>query len=269
MSLQRKHFLLSYFKTLSVGLAGVWTYNLPHGSPAIYQLSQPFMTIRLKFPMSRSASQAQPFKILWSAVQRSYSYLFGIFNELFNCSMTSHSAFKLPVKNFQWAAWYWNTRSLIHSIVVCFTRLQEPINLFVDVFAWEVTCTQGVPFCGTMHYAVQGYWNFSLWMKSFSLYNFIHVCFLHFFVFKTRLESFAMVTAFMTHSSRHVIQWPQTYSSQIWSARACPVKLAVLASKPNFSYTSAMVVFSGSTPNKEIKTDLSSRFQSPLPPLPL
>ena len=32
MSLQRQHFLLSYLKTLSVGLA--------HGSPVLYQLSQ-------------------------------------------------------------------------------------------------------------------------------------------------------------------------------------------------------------------------------------
>ena len=39
MSLQRKHFLLSYLKTLSVGPAG--THDLPHGSPALYQLSQP------------------------------------------------------------------------------------------------------------------------------------------------------------------------------------------------------------------------------------
>ena len=41
MSLQRKHFLLSYLKTLSVGPAGAWTHDLPHGSPALYQLSQP------------------------------------------------------------------------------------------------------------------------------------------------------------------------------------------------------------------------------------
>ena len=38
---QRQHFLLSYLKTLSVGPAGVWTHDLPHGSPALYQLSQP------------------------------------------------------------------------------------------------------------------------------------------------------------------------------------------------------------------------------------
>ena len=34
MSLQRQHFLLSYLKTLSV-----WTHDLPHGSPVLYQLS--------------------------------------------------------------------------------------------------------------------------------------------------------------------------------------------------------------------------------------
>ena len=39
--LQMKHFLLSYLKTLSVGPAGAWTRNFPHGSPALYQLSQP------------------------------------------------------------------------------------------------------------------------------------------------------------------------------------------------------------------------------------
>ena len=47
MSLQRKHFLLSYLKTLSVGAVGggggggAWTHDLPHGSPALHQLSQP------------------------------------------------------------------------------------------------------------------------------------------------------------------------------------------------------------------------------------
>ena len=41
MSLQRKHFLLSYLKSLSVGPAGAWTHDLPHGNPALYQLSQP------------------------------------------------------------------------------------------------------------------------------------------------------------------------------------------------------------------------------------
>ena len=35
MSLQRQHFLLSYLKTLSVGPAGVWTHDLPHGSPML------------------------------------------------------------------------------------------------------------------------------------------------------------------------------------------------------------------------------------------
>ena len=41
MSLQRQHFLLGYLKTLSVGPAGVWTHDLPHGSPVLHQLSQP------------------------------------------------------------------------------------------------------------------------------------------------------------------------------------------------------------------------------------
>ena len=41
MSLQKQHFLLSYLKTLSVGLAGVWTHDLPHGCPVLNQLSQP------------------------------------------------------------------------------------------------------------------------------------------------------------------------------------------------------------------------------------
>ena len=36
MSLQRQHFLFSYLKCWS---GGVWTRDLPHGSPALYQLS--------------------------------------------------------------------------------------------------------------------------------------------------------------------------------------------------------------------------------------
>ena len=39
MKLQRQHFLLSYFKILSVDLAGVPTRNLPHDSPMLNQLS--------------------------------------------------------------------------------------------------------------------------------------------------------------------------------------------------------------------------------------
>ena len=33
MPLQRQHFLLCYLKTLSGGPAGVWTHDLPHGTP--------------------------------------------------------------------------------------------------------------------------------------------------------------------------------------------------------------------------------------------
>ena len=40
-NLQRQHFLLSYLKTLSVGPTGVWTRDLPHGSPMLNQLSEP------------------------------------------------------------------------------------------------------------------------------------------------------------------------------------------------------------------------------------
>ena len=39
MSLQRQHFLLSYFKTLSVGSASVWTCDILLGRPALSQLS--------------------------------------------------------------------------------------------------------------------------------------------------------------------------------------------------------------------------------------
>ena len=39
MVLQRQHFLLSYFKTLSVGSAGVWTRDLPLSKPALIPLS--------------------------------------------------------------------------------------------------------------------------------------------------------------------------------------------------------------------------------------
>ena len=40
MLLQRQHFLLSHLKTLSVGPAEGWNHDLPHGSQALYQLSQ-------------------------------------------------------------------------------------------------------------------------------------------------------------------------------------------------------------------------------------
>ena len=39
MSLQRQHFLLSYFKTLSVGPAGIQTHDLPFSSSVLSQLS--------------------------------------------------------------------------------------------------------------------------------------------------------------------------------------------------------------------------------------
>ena len=39
--MQRKQWHLGYLKTPSVGPAGAWTHDLPHGSPALYQLSQP------------------------------------------------------------------------------------------------------------------------------------------------------------------------------------------------------------------------------------
>ena len=35
----RRHFLLSYFKTLSVGSAGCQTHDLPRDSPMLNQLS--------------------------------------------------------------------------------------------------------------------------------------------------------------------------------------------------------------------------------------
>ena len=38
MSLHRQHFLLSYLETLTVGLVGVWTHDLPLGRPALSQL---------------------------------------------------------------------------------------------------------------------------------------------------------------------------------------------------------------------------------------
>ena len=41
MSLQRQHFVLSYLKTLSVGLAGIQTCDLALIRLALSQLSQP------------------------------------------------------------------------------------------------------------------------------------------------------------------------------------------------------------------------------------
>ena len=37
ITLQRQHFLLIYLTTLSVGAVHVWTCDLPHGSPVLYQ----------------------------------------------------------------------------------------------------------------------------------------------------------------------------------------------------------------------------------------
>ena len=34
-----QYFLLSYLKTTSVGPFGIWTRDLPHSSPVLYQLS--------------------------------------------------------------------------------------------------------------------------------------------------------------------------------------------------------------------------------------
>ena len=38
MLLQRQHFVLSYFKTLSVGPAEIWTYGLLLSRPALYPI---------------------------------------------------------------------------------------------------------------------------------------------------------------------------------------------------------------------------------------
>ena len=48
MSLQRQHFLLSYFKTLIVGSAGVQTHDLPLSRPA---LSQPAEITRRRYTL--------------------------------------------------------------------------------------------------------------------------------------------------------------------------------------------------------------------------
>ena len=48
MPLQRQHFLLSYLKTLSVGLAGVWTRGLPLSRPALSQLSRIVCLVEMK-----------------------------------------------------------------------------------------------------------------------------------------------------------------------------------------------------------------------------
>ena len=46
MSLQRKHFLLSYLKTLSVGPVAIWTHDLPHGSTAVLLLIMMYNVVK-------------------------------------------------------------------------------------------------------------------------------------------------------------------------------------------------------------------------------
>ena len=48
LHVQRQHVILSCLKTLSVGPAEVWTRDLPHGSPVLYQLSVKVRWISLK-----------------------------------------------------------------------------------------------------------------------------------------------------------------------------------------------------------------------------
>ena len=68
ISLQRQHFLLSYFKTLSVGPAGVWTRDLPLGRPALpTELTRQWICFNQQF----KASLEQYFMLLKDNMHRS------------------------------------------------------------------------------------------------------------------------------------------------------------------------------------------------------
>ena len=62
MSLQRQHFLLSYLKTTSVDLAGVWTHDLPLGRPAFSQMSLPGggQSIKIEVTLNRRITVTIP-----------------------------------------------------------------------------------------------------------------------------------------------------------------------------------------------------------------
>ena len=66
MSLQRQHFSPQLFlKTLSDGPAGVWTHDLPHSSPVLYQLSLPGrqLTVLIKLKVSRLLTKADSIQL--------------------------------------------------------------------------------------------------------------------------------------------------------------------------------------------------------------
>ena len=72
MSLQRQHFLLSYLTSLSVGLARVWTCDLPQSRPVLSQLSLPGSTFNYlcqHIPVKRGVEH---WKGWWENGLRSY-----------------------------------------------------------------------------------------------------------------------------------------------------------------------------------------------------
>ena len=72
MPLQRQRFLLSYLKTLSAGLAGVWTRGLPLSRLALSQLSRIVCLVEMK---SDLVSYESLFTLRWRVAQRPLPYM--------------------------------------------------------------------------------------------------------------------------------------------------------------------------------------------------
>ena len=88
-SLQRQHFLLRYYKTLSVGPAGIRAHDLPFSRPALSQLSQPSGETLLLSPIpTNRQTRGDPLKY--------YMHVFCLF------SSPSHSSFHIvfPLRHF-------------------------------------------------------------------------------------------------------------------------------------------------------------------------
>ena len=85
--IQRQHFLLSYLKTLSVGLAGVRTCDLLLSRPALSQLCLPGggWVINVKLSLSAKQLSYQPFGLHLHCVHRT-------------CQLDRHASLKVQEK---------------------------------------------------------------------------------------------------------------------------------------------------------------------------
>ena len=81
--LQRQHFLLSYFKTLNVGLAGVWTYGLTLSRLALIPLSLSLCITTIQWDTITPVPQKLAFltlKMTQNNANQSYNYAIGYFS---------------------------------------------------------------------------------------------------------------------------------------------------------------------------------------------